>query len=157
MVGRGFSSFNVWPSPSGHDKIDKPNPRFKGHGRFSESDQKYALTKQGETNLRNDNEKDDDKEVQKETEAEKLAQAIVGALKPLLEMKLTQNSPEANSVHLELSKNSDLLALQKREKTLLLLVLIMSCIAIVSFFSALWSSSSVNKLLKVLYRLKNKQ
>jgi CHASE3 domain sensor protein len=127
-MGKGFTPHNVWPQNSTPNRVTVPK----------KSDSEVEVVSNDEDKRRIDD--------------------FSTALAPLLEAinklvsrneKETEVSPIVNDSiekKLELAK--------RNEKFLLIVLIILGILAFISFLSAVWSANSVEKLLRIIYKLK---
>ena len=131
VMGRGFTSYNVWPAPS-HSKESTVSVKEKEKNEI------------------------EDKEIEQDA---KIADHVSKMLTPLIEaltrvtQKLDSSQGKAESTDSN-SNNERLQQAKKTEKNLIIALIVVSVLALLSFLSALWSANSVEKLLRILYKLK---
>lgn len=131
-MGRGYTSHNVWPvSSSAASLTVNANSNAK---ELSSS----TLTK------------DDLKKEKDETET---ADKIVKILTPLIESikGLGEGKGEGKGDE-TIEKKLD--AAKQREKVFIVCLIVFGLLAFFSFLSAVWSANSVEKLLRILYKMK---
>jgi hypothetical protein len=128
-MGKGFTPHNVWPQNSMPSILKK------------EKEKEEELSNSISSSIFEPKEKQDEAK-------------LTNALAPLLEAinKLVTTKTLENDVDEDLQKKLDLS--KRNEKFLLLALLIIGILAFISFLSAIWSASSVEKLLRIIYKLK---
>jgi flagellar basal body-associated protein FliL len=137
-MGKGFTSYNVWPQSS-------------ASGASRES--KELQIKE------NVNEIKTEKEELVDVISDKLSKILL----PLIEAIKLQTKPlkqeEEDFTNLKSNQKENDLKTQldkskKTERILLICIIILGVLTILSFLAALWSANSVEKLLRILYKLK---
>jgi len=132
-MGRGYTSHNVWP--------------------LSSSTASQQSAKEHSKDLKKDLEKDESQiENGNETET-KIADKIVKILTPLIESLkgLGEGKGEGKGDE-TIEKKLD--AAKQREKVFIVCLIVFGLLAFFSFLSAVWSANSVEKLLRILYKMK---
>jgi hypothetical protein len=150
-MGKGFTSYNVWPQSSG-----------SGH-----SSALAASRDLKDLQFKENNEVKKEKEELVDLISDKLSnillpliEAIKLQTKPLKqEEEVTDFTNENTNLksNLNLKENDLKTHLDKSKKTerlLIIGIIILGVLTILSFLSALWSANSVEKLLRILYKLK---
>ena len=133
-MGRGYTSHNVWPvSSSAASLTVNANSNAK---ELSSS----TLTK-------------DDLKKEKDDNETETADKIVKILTPLIESikGLGEGKGEGKGDE-TIEKKLD--AAKQREKVFIVCLIVFGLLAFFSFLSAVWSANSVEKLLRILYKMK---
>jgi hypothetical protein len=129
-MGKGYTSYNVWPISSSNKNLN--------------------------TQINQDlNVKEDS--ISKELKiADVLADRLTLLLTPILEsMKTSKNEVQVQSKNeLQIDLEKKLEESKKTEKKLLIGIIIFGILTFLCFLSAVWSANSVEKLLRILYKLK---
>lgn len=129
-MGRGYTSHNVWPVSSSAASLTV-NANSNAKELSSSTLIKEDLKK----------EKDDN-----ETET---ADKIVKILTPLIESIKGLGEGKGDET---IEKKLD--AAKQREKVFIVCLIVFGLLAFFSFLSAVWSANSVEKLLRILYKMK---
>lgn len=87
-----------------------------------------------------------DKEKENDEKEARTAETIVKILEPLVASLVKLKDPEKKVVDVSDAK--------QREKYLIIGLIVFGLLAFFSFLSALWSANSVEKLLRIIYKLK---
>jgi hypothetical protein len=123
-MGKGFTPHNVWPQNSSPNRVTVPK----------KSDSEVEVVSNDEDKRRIDD--------------------FSTALAPLLEAinKLVSKNEKEIEVNDSIEKKLELA--KRNEKFLLIVLIILGILALISFLSAVWSANSVEKLLRIIYKLK---
>lgn len=127
-MGKGYTSYNVWPISSSNKNLN--------------------------TQINQDlNVKEDS--ITKELKiADVLADRLTLLLTPILEsIKTSKNEVQVQSKN-EVDLEKKLEESKKTEKKLFIGIIIFGILTFLCFLSAVWSANSVEKLLRILYKLK---
>jgi len=128
-MGRGYTSHNVWPVSSSSSSAS-------------------SSTANANANAKELSSKEELKKEEDETD-NKIADKIVKILTPLIEsIKGLGEGGKGNEVEKKLD------AAKQREKVFIICLIVFGLLAFFSFLSAVWSANSVEKLLRILYKMK---
>jgi hypothetical protein len=132
-MGRGYTSHNVWPVSSSSSSAS-------------------SSTANANANAKELSSKEELKKEEDETD-NKIADKIVKILTPLIEsIKGLGEGKGSDGKGDEVEKKLD--AAKQREKVFIICLIVFGLLAFFSFLSAVWSANSVEKLLRILYKMK---
>jgi len=133
-MGRGYTSHNVWPVSSSSSSSSASSASSNANAKELSSSKEELKKEEDET----DN---------------KIADKIVKILTPLIEsIKGLGEGKGNNGKEDEVEKKLD--AAKQREKIFIVCLIVFGLLAFFSFLSAVWSANSVEKLLRILYKMK---
>jgi hypothetical protein len=134
-MGRGYTSHNVWPVSSSSSLASSSSANANANAKELSSKEELLKKEEDET----DN---------------KIADKIVKILTPLIESikGLGQGKSGNDGKGDEVEKKLD--AAKQREKVFIICLIVFGLLAFFSFLSAVWSANSVEKLLRILYKMK---
>lgn len=142
-MGKGYTTHNVWPTSS-------PNLKVKGDELLAsqlKDNETIHVREKGSHVL----------EPTTTADTPSLADQLAKALTPILE-SISKNAREESQhekdIQVSQKKLEEIDVFKKREKYFIIALVVFGLLALASFLSAAWSASSVEKLLRIIYKLK---
>jgi hypothetical protein len=131
-MGRGYTSHNVWPVSSSSASLNaNSNAKELSSSTLTKDDLKKEK---------------DDNETETTDKIVKILTPLIESIKGLGEGKGEGKGDETIEKKLDAAK--------QREKVFIVCLIVFGLLAFFSFLSAVWSANSVEKLLRILYKMK---